>query len=350
MQNQQKILEILNNPYELDGQSLKLLEALTLDYPYCQSLQLLLAKNCQQHHKAAFEAQVNKASAYAVDRRKFQRYISDRDKPAHTPDLTVSSPNLPDPNAVTIKEEDLLKPKPETVQDATTHTETDQETVSREIKTEQKDQETPLQKEAAIPKTQEPQPSETASPARESSGPAPEKVSSYTLLEIVKKRLRDIKDKRNAQTAPQKTSEDTTEVKPGENTETTRPLKEATTEDKNAIPLETAPKPTSTPTQKEENLRKHTSKTDINYLIEKFLKEEPRIQPKKDLPETQEDLSAPSTHEHPQIATETLANVYLAQGKKDKALEVYEKLCLKFPEKSSYFAKKIIDIKNQLNP
>ena len=95
---------------------------------------------------------------------------------------------------------------------------------------------------------------------------------------------------------------------------------------------------------------KQAKRPDINYLIEKFLKEEPRIQMKKDLPEEQDDLSASSTAEDPQLATETLALVYLKQGKKEEALDVYEKLCLKFPEKSSYFAKKILDIKNEINP
>ncbi len=90
-------------------------------------------------------------------------------------------------------------------------------------------------------------------------------------------------------------------------------------------------------------------KPSISELIDKFLKEDPRIKVSKDLPEEQEDLSARSTSEDPQIATETLANVYLKQGNKEKALDIYEKLCLKFPQKSSYFAKKIIEIKNELN-
>ncbi len=41
------------------------------------------------------------------------------------------------------------------------------------------------------------------------------------------------------------------------------------------------------------------------------------------------------------LVTETLAKLYLKQGKKDKAILAYKKLLLKFPEKSSFFALQI---------
>jgi hypothetical protein len=46
------------------------------------------------------------------------------------------------------------------------------------------------------------------------------------------------------------------------------------------------------------------------------------------------------------LMTETLARVYLEQKKYSKAIQAYEILILKYPEKSSFFADRILDIKN----
>ena len=47
------------------------------------------------------------------------------------------------------------------------------------------------------------------------------------------------------------------------------------------------------------------------------------------------------------FVTETLAKIYADQGYYDKAIEVYAKLILLYPEKSTYFATLVNEIKSK---
>ncbi len=49
------------------------------------------------------------------------------------------------------------------------------------------------------------------------------------------------------------------------------------------------------------------------------------------------------------FCTETLGHIYAQQGFTDKAIEVFSKLILLYPQKSAYFAALIQDLKNNLN-
>ena len=53
------------------------------------------------------------------------------------------------------------------------------------------------------------------------------------------------------------------------------------------------------------------------------------------------DLSEKSAEYDTDLVTENLAEIMLKQGKKNKALEIYRQLMLKFPDKKAYFAEKI---------
>lgn len=87
------------------------------------------------------------------------------------------------------------------------------------------------------------------------------------------------------------------------------------------------------------------SDADNGGLIEEFLRNNPRIGPvKDDVPK--DDVSVASIKEHDSLFTETLAKIYLKQGYFNKAILAYEKLILKYPEKSDYFAALIDEIKN----
>lgn len=89
-------------------------------------------------------------------------------------------------------------------------------------------------------------------------------------------------------------------------------------------------------------------------LIDQFLNNIPTIQRKQEAPlpnETfvNEDISLDSVAEPEELATELLAEIYIKQRYFDKAIEVYKKLSLKFPEKSGYFATQIEKINQGLN-
>jgi tetratricopeptide (TPR) repeat protein len=83
-----------------------------------------------------------------------------------------------------------------------------------------------------------------------------------------------------------------------------------------------------------------SSKLDI---IDKFIEANPKIPPIK------KEASTPvipiKTEDNSYLMTETLAKVYLEQKKYSKAIQAYEILILKYPEKFTFFADRISDIK-----
>jgi len=88
-------------------------------------------------------------------------------------------------------------------------------------------------------------------------------------------------------------------------------------------------------------------------IIEKFIKDEPSIERQKisqtDLPSNQVDLASKAIKDVESFETETLAKLMAMQGKARKAINIYKKLSLKFPEKSTYFAARMEEIKSKKN-
>ena len=78
-------------------------------------------------------------------------------------------------------------------------------------------------------------------------------------------------------------------------------------------------------------------------LIDKFIESSPKIPPLRPT-ETTAIPSESNQSDDAYLMTETLARVYLEQKKYKRAIQAYEILILKYPEKSSFFADRISDI------
>jgi tetratricopeptide (TPR) repeat protein len=79
-------------------------------------------------------------------------------------------------------------------------------------------------------------------------------------------------------------------------------------------------------------------------LIDKFIETSPKIPPIKPGVVFTPNIDL-NKEDNSYLMTETLAKVYLEQKKYQKAIQAYEILILKYPEKSSFFADRIKDIK-----
>jgi tetratricopeptide (TPR) repeat protein len=81
-------------------------------------------------------------------------------------------------------------------------------------------------------------------------------------------------------------------------------------------------------------------------IIEHFIKIKPSIPNAKERAAATDDFDTIKTGEFGEnIISETLVEILLKQGKKDKAIEVLKKLIWKFPQKKAYFAAQIEELK-----
>ena len=296
---------MVQDPQSINPQGIHYLEEIIRKYPFCQSAKLLQILALYQNDYPKFKEILKKNIAYLGDRRRM-KIIMDTWKTIKTssasnitdmPDLNVTPVS---DNVSLIKDLPVEGIKPMILpEDSKTETEIHVEDIVDIICSD------PMHewiKEVTQPEEKLFHPPVTISdehekkPVGEITSDKKQQVPTVALtrddlLFIVKKRLEEIKTERSPE-----------------------------------IPVPVLPQ--RQPVSKEE-------------VIERFIKEEPQIsRPKAILLHTPESAIR-SSQDDEEIISETLAKLYADQGSIQKAIHIYERLCLLMPEKSRYFATQI---------
>jgi hypothetical protein len=117
------------------------------------------------------------------------------------------------------------------------------------------------------------------------------------------------------------------------------------------LPNRPQPTPKSSFTSWVQQFQPTHVKVQLSELMESKKREDAKQSHKKKKKKKKKDkvvmFAERSLKERKDLASETLAELLVSQEQYDKAIEMYKRLILKFPEKSSYFADKIKNLKNQ---
>lgn len=370
----EQFIAFMDTPEKLSGDSVTLLEGLVKEFPYCQTAQLLLVKGLHNENSIRYGSMLKIAAAHAGDRKVLYQLIM-RKAPAET---TVDEPASAETNELAVTENDSE--------------------ILNNLEISAQEEPKPVEEPAEIKTVEEPEPAEIpAEPIVKAEEPAAteEKQDPEEKKEPETEQQPEIKPEEEVKEEPQKEEEPpvafsvddiptleqnilaeaiskSIELEVGNEIPEERPevqeetvaeaIEEQGSEEqesfdesgsysftewlKHAKPGKKEAENTAEDGEDKAEPKKRSRKN-IDDLIDKFIREEPKIS----RPGVKQDFFSPvnqarqSVQEADDLITETLANIYLKQGSYAKALRAYESLILKFPEKKLYFAARIKEIK-----
>ena len=302
---QPQLWDALQHPRDISSDTVAEMETLADKCPYFQLLYTLIAKaKHDQQTPDAYES-LGKAAAYAPDRRLLRQIFYD--------DLVLTLPDSSETGLPVIESPPVIATKEEPDLDLTSD-----ETASEEGDAAPEIEDTPTEPTDTTTDGIVEEETEEAVDTEEDDSLREELTQTLPVLQDSKEELPDSIEATNTNDSPA----DITETEEGS------PL------------LDQLEGISDEPTPRNPN---QSMQQDI---IDRFVKANPSITRDSSLEPSSTDLSTESTELPDDMVTENLAEIMLKQGKVGKAVDLYQKLMLKFPEKKTYFAQKIDQLTN----
>ena len=316
MVNKEAFHKLLQDPAHITPDSLASLEELVRLFPFCSLAHTLIAKSHYDQATMLASQKVRKAAAYAVNRNKLKKIITgnwpEPSRPegaptfrALTPEPPLEALTLPPLPPLEVTAPELFGPE---------------ETVP----------------EAPAPEVPAPQPVEAV--AAEAGPVAEPAVAEEPLLieppaDLMIEPPGDLLFERLVGTLQPPPTPVYPSLEAEEEEEPEEPPLQLGHLNEDEQPIE--------------EYSRRTKKYHQREIIESFIKSEPRISSLNNAPKetyAPRDLSEKSTRPL-EVVSENMANIYIRQRKYDKAIQMFNKLILKYPEKKENFVKRIQELK-----
>jgi tetratricopeptide (TPR) repeat protein len=325
-----QLTNILHHHSGTSTEEADLLYTLANQYPYSQVLQALTARASQDHDHAEKKIRLQRAAVYATDRSALKHLMSE---PVNyvTPKSEEAKAVKQEKKQMAVKEIE----KQSTAKVESTETDYADEVIHDLERLQELKHNFEAYFDGSIP---EPKPSKQEEQVKqEIIQDNQETKEAEAKPAIAKKKLS--KKERIVQLAKELNK---VPPSPEEPAWAEKPIKKSKEKNTELEPLVNEIKTTRKKVQPESEKTREQIE-----IIEQFIKSNPLITPPKSKPSENQDLASTlkSGEFGDHIVSETLAEILIRQGKKDKAIEVYKKLIWKFPQKKAYFAAQIEELR-----
>lgn len=310
---------LLSKPESVNDKQTLALEGIVSEFPFFQSARALRLKGLYNQNSFQYNYGLKVTAAYTTDRSVLFDFItSDTFTAIHK---GLYEQKLAEIYGIEVKESEVV---------AKDSGETDTEKIEQSILTSIKESETPFAEEDLLPEPEIVEESVAVTEVSQAMEILPE-----TEILQVPATVETIEEKLDIGKPLEFSKQERHSFQEWLQLSKVQPIQRGPVE---AIAIELPTTGTTPDVQDAERMKKKA-------LIDQFIKANPKIPPVKQDTRLATPV-APAKEDNSALMTETLARVYLEQKKYQKAIQAYEILILKYPEKSTFFADRISEVKN----